>query len=348
VTLPLDRRRNLQELGLRALVKRRFGAEVADSATPRPLGGGAALVAGTRLAAVFADGSSGLGAAIDLAGRENVEHLYFFSERNDGAVARRAAEFRVPTTVVDPDGDFEDLAAGPVPPAPTMPASLEAAATRFGAAGLDVEWEHGAVTGEWLGLEVARAVLDGDRVVVDVGVGHLDREANRMVYPDGAPDAFLDQAVAAVRERRRPSAPAHPARDLVPERWLRSVLRRRPGLAGLEDLRTGPSPEERKDLTQRSIAAGWGGRSGIVAVVACTVGVDPDAVPQAADARLQAGGWPGFAGPANAPSADSSAADLLIVVPAGDDHPLTRRLAALLRYPAEVVTVPAGWREAAS
>jgi hypothetical protein len=34
----------------------------------------------------------------------------------------------------------------------------------------------------------------------------------------------------------------------------------------------------------------------------------------------------------------------VVAVPPGDDHPVTRMLAADLRDPAEVTTVTAGWR----
>jgi hypothetical protein len=34
----------------------------------------------------------------------------------------------------------------------------------------------------------------------------------------------------------------------------------------------------------------------------------------------------------------------VIVVPEGDDHPLSRRLVAELRQPARLQTVPADWR----
>ena len=68
-------------------------------------------------------------------------------------------------------------------------------------------------------------------------------------------------------------------------------------------------------------------------IVACTVGVDPDLVPQAADARRQAAGRVGFV-------PDGAGCRSAVVVPEGDDHPMIRRLAALLRRPAEVVTVP--------
>jgi hypothetical protein len=62
-------------------------------------------------------------------------------------------------------------------------------------------------------------------------------------------------------------------------------------------------------------------------VVVCSVGVDVNLVPAAADARLQ-----------HAPGAR-----LLIVVPEGDDYGLTRELAGALREPAEVVTIGRDW-----
>jgi hypothetical protein len=65
-------------------------------------------------------------------------------------------------------------------------------------------------------------------------------------------------------------------------------------------------------------------------VVACSVGVDLDLVPAAADAR----------------ATHAPAARLLLVVPERDDHHVTRALAARLGAPAEVATVPDDWRAA--
>ena len=345
VNLPPARRRQLQELGLRALIKRRFGPVVAEGARSVRFGGGAAIAATTEdelaIGAVFADSPTGLGAAIDLAHREGATHLYFFSELNTPAIARRAAEFSLAVSVVDPDGDFQTLEPEVPEPEQPIPERLLPAASRLAGAGLDVEWEHGVLSGEWLGLEVARATPDpssDEGFVIHVGVGKHDREATMVMFPNGVPDSFLDQTVATVRELRRADAPTHPANQLAPERWLRAILRHRPGLLGLADLRSGPSPEARLDLRKRSIAPAWSsGGDGPPLVVACSVGVDPDLVAQAADARLQAPGWVGFVAGAGGPR-------LKIVVPAGDDHPMVRRLATLLREPAEVVTVPADWR----
>jgi hypothetical protein len=60
----------------------------------------------------------------------------------------------------------------------------------------------------------------------------------------------------------------------------------------------------------------------------CSSGIDLNLVPAAADAWLADG---------------RDGCRLIIAVPSGDDHPVTRDLAAALREPATVVTVPADW-----
>jgi hypothetical protein len=291
------------------------------------------VVAG-RIAGVFSDSTAGLGSAVDAATRAGADELYFFCETNSAVTARRAAAFRLPVSVIDPGGDFDVLEPAPPPALVPMPAMLEPAAARMRSAGLETEWEHGALTGEWLGLEVARAAMTADGPVFEVGVGRHDRAANAEIYRDGPPDAFLDQAVATVRELRRPDAPPHPANQLAPERWLRAVARHHPELAspqlaGLGALVDAPPPTEREDLGQRAVAPATAAGP---TVVVFSVGVDPDVVPAAADAR----------------GALAPGAGLVIVLPEGDDHPLTRRLAASLEQPADVRTVPPGWREAPS
>jgi len=331
---------------LRAQVRRRFGPAVAESARPVPFAAGVALVAagpeGERLAAVFAEAATALGSAIDTAHREGAEHLYFFAELNTTETARRATAFSLATTVIDPDADFQGFQPAPSPAAEPVPAALAPVAERLASSGLDIVWEHGVLSGEWLGLEVARATLDQSGAVVDVGVGRHDREAHRLVHPEGPTDESLAEAVRVVVELRRPGARAHPANRLVPERWLRAVLIRHPGLVGLSALQAAPAPSARDGLRQRGIAPAWAlDADGRPTVVVCSVGVDPDLVPAAADARLQAPSWPGVPDHART---GPDAWRLVLAVPEGDDHPLNRRLVALLRRPAELVTVPAGWR----
>ncbi|GAC1320115.1 MAG: hypothetical protein NVSMB12_19650 [Acidimicrobiales bacterium] len=344
MSLPPERRRQLQELGLRALIKRRFGADVAASARSAATQGLVALLAegpDGALAAAFADDPSGLAAAVDLTVRGGAAHLYFFCEQNSPEIARRAAAFSVAVTVVAPDGDFETLRPAPPEGPVPMPDVLAPYADRFRAAALDPVWEHGVLTGEWLGLEVARAVLTDETVAYDVGVGKHDREGNRLLYPDGPTPELLAHAVATVAAIRTPRAAPHPANQLVPDRWLRRVLMARPALIGLTVLTAAPPPEARTDLRQRGVAPAWGlDAAGRPVAVVCSVGVDPDVVAQAADTRILAPLWPGV--PAS--HAPASPWRVLIVVPEGDDHPLTRRCATLLRDPAEVVTIPTDWR----
>jgi hypothetical protein len=190
--------------------------------------------------------------------------------------------------------------------------------------GLEVVWEHGVLRGEVLGLEVARTV--GDHL--EVGVGRHDRLARLEMRPGETLSEALDSAAAAVRRLRRPGAPVHPANTLARGRWLRALLVRSPQVVEAEALEPAPPPLPWFDLPEAGAAPAIGWRPGGRRLVAvCSVGVDLDLVPAAADCRL-----------ALAPDAD-----LVLVLPEGDDLPVTRDLAGALALPAEVVTVPRDW-----
>jgi hypothetical protein len=129
---------------------------------------------------------------------------------------------------------------------------------------------------------------------------------------------------------RTADAPPHLANRLAGERWLRSVVIARPQLVGAAHLVPAPPPLPRADLLQPLPAPAAGvDQNDRAVLVVCSTGIDPNLVPAAADARLADG---------------RSDCRLILVVPEGDDHPVTRALAANLRQPADVVTVPAGWR----
>jgi hypothetical protein len=66
---------------------------------------------------------------------------------------------------------------------------------------------------------------------------------------------------------------------------------------------------------------------GSAVVAVCSVGVDLDLVPTAADCR----------------ALYRPEAALLLIVPEGDDLPVNRRLAAALARPAKIVTVKRDW-----
>ena len=228
------------------------------------------------------------------------------SEELAGTWARQSACFASPPLV-----RFDGRPAVPAPP--TVPPPVDTSlAPLIVEAGADPVVEHGVLYGEVLGLEVCR-VVDG---VLEVGVGKHDREAHRMIHGDRPPLDALRNAVDTVRRQR----PNH----LAAARWLRSVVCRSPALVGLEYLEPVAPPLPRVDLRAAVPAPAVG--DGVVAV--CSVGVDLDLVPAAADARLM-----------HAPGAR-----LVLVVPERDAHPVTRALAAALVEPAEVVTVPDDWR----
>jgi hypothetical protein len=257
-----------------------------------------------------------------------------------GIIARRAGEMREPPGVWSLSGR-EIRRAEPVPPVPPVPLVRPVRPVQPGVEGSDPEpvdefvrllvahgaepvLEHGVLRGEVLGLEVARMV--GGQLVV--GVGRHDREARTEMRPGEDLGSALDEAIAAVRARRRPDAGRHPANTLARSRWLRSVVVARPDLVGASSLEAVAPPMPWFDLPEVG-AAPCVGRlvDGSSAVVVCSAGIDLDVVPTAADCRLM-----------YAPQGQ-----LIIAVPEGDDVPVNRRLAAALARPADVLTVPKDW-----
>ena len=271
-----------------------------------------------------------LGGALAWGRQAGVAELHVLAEEDAGLLARRAAEFVDPPSVWRVEG--RDVAPA-VPAPPQAPVSLDPEVAAFAAvleaAGAEAVVEGGVLTGEVLGLEVARVVADPTGPRLEVGVGAFDREAQRLVHGDRQPAEVLVAAVAAVRDVRRPDGERHQVRQLVGERWLRSILVRRPELVGARHLAPAPSTVVRTDLRQAAPAAAAGvDRDGRPLLVVCSTGIDVDLVPTAADARLADGRHP----------------RLVLVLPEVDDHPLTRALAARLVEPAGVVAVPGDWR----
>ena len=320
---------------MRALVAQHWDKHGADRAQVLPFVGGAALVQedqGARMWVLIDDGKVGrFGPALALADSRRAESLEVLVEEavpgSAGAVARRAREMREPPGVWSSSGRTVRRAE----PSPLMFPSSEMVDARLAgvlaARGADPVVEHGVLRGEVLGLEVAR-VVGGELMV---GVGRHDREARVEMRPGQDLGEALDEAVASVRAWRRPGVASHPANTLARSRWLRSVVVARPELVGASSLAVAAPPLPWFDLTDVGAAPAVGSfADGSPVVVVCSAGVDLDVVPTAADCRL-----------AYAPDAK-----LIIAVPEGDDVPVSRRLAAGLARPAEVLTVPKGWEAA--
>jgi hypothetical protein len=285
-----------------------------------------------------------LGPALVWADRRGIEEVHVVVDGQADAaapatVARQAALFSPPVPAVWAVEGTELVPAVPTPArreieAPAPPELVDLLID----AGLEVLADGGQVRGEVNGLEVARIVHGTTTAGVpiaepqlEVGVGKADRELTAMVHGDLAPTDQLARVVEIVRGLRRPDAPRHPLNQLVPERWLRAVLCRNPGVVGAARLRPAPGVRPRPNLSERDIAIATGeATDGTPVVVACSVGIALDLVPTAADAR----------------EAIDASARLLLAVPERDNHPGTRHLAARLRHPAEVVPVPGDWRAA--
>jgi hypothetical protein len=304
-----------------SLLAAKLRALVGHQGTATTFPGGAARVdAATRSGWILADDDAAraLGPALVWAERHSVDparlHVIVDDAATAATLARRATQFADPPTIETVTGTTVEpaRAAPPLDLERPAPADDMQFARTLKAAGAEPVVEHGVLVGEVNGLEVAR-VVDGR---LEVGVGKHDRHAQTLVHGDRPMGEALAAAVAFVTQHRRRGAEPHPLNRLARERWLRADL--------IDDhrdhLRPISSPVQRDDLRVNIPAPAVD--DGNETVYVCSTGIDLDLVPAAADARLSI-------------NAD---ARLVLVVPPKDDHPITRRLAARLTRPAEIVT----------
>jgi hypothetical protein len=249
-----------------------------------------------------------------------------------GAIAHQATHFVPAPRIWRAEGRALVEAVPEPPPAPPEPPPAALAQfDQLRAAGLDVIVEHGIVRGEIAGLEVAVVVVDEDGTArIEVGVGRNDREAFGLLHGDLAPAEAMGKVADTVRGHRRPGAPPHPLNRMAPERWLRAHLLEDPARLPGWSLAAVPGPVPRTGVADAGPAFAYGhDAEGYTVVVACSVGIDLELVPAAADAR----------------AAIDPGARLVLAVPERDAHPVTVRLAALLGDPADVVPVAGDWRQ---
>ena len=335
VPLEADQRASLFAAKARGLVSQHLGLDgSAVAATALPFGA-AVRLDDAAWVLLDIDPVRSVGAAMVWSRRDGEKplHLMIDDPVDAGVVARRASLFAdapmawvargrslAPAQIADPHV--------PIEPSAT---AREAAAVLHGA-GVDVVIEHGCIRGEIRGLEIARVVTDeAGAARIEVGVGRHDREAFTMVHGTLPTADALASVLASVEAVRRPDAEPHPLRQLAPEGWLRWRLVTEPGLIGLEELRPAESTAPRESVKDSGATIALGrDASGEDVVVACSVGIDLDLIPAAADARL-----------ALAPSAR-----LVVVLPRRDLHPATLRLGSMLTRPAQFVTIDGDWRVA--
>jgi hypothetical protein len=290
-------------------------------------GAGAAGVSGDAAWVLLEDRPAhGLGAALAWAEREDVTAVNVLAESGSGVLARRAAYFADAPTVWSVTGrDVAPASAEEFPPPVDPPPELDTWRARIEEAGATAVLEHGVLTGEVLGLEVCRLTVDPDTgdQRLEVGVGAHDREAFLLIHGGVPPAGALIDVVRKVDAVRRTTEPPHALRRLAGERLLRERLLDDPSLVGAVALEAAPPPVPRANVKDPTPCVATGiDRSGRPLVVVCSVGIDLDVVPFAADARAALG---------------DPEARLAIAVPERDAHVVTHRLADRLVVPAQVV-----------
>ncbi len=292
--------------------------------------GGAALLRDGEAWVLVEDAPArALGGPMAWAARRGAHATNVLAEAATGLLARRARWFRPPVSVWYVDGrTIAPASPEPRPAAVPVPPAVLPLRDVIVAAGADPVEEHGVLAGEVAGLEICRAVVDEDGVArLEVGISTHDREAFALVHgPEVPVGPALADLVAHLRAHRRPGAAPHALNRLARERYLRWRLIEQPALVGLATLAPAAPPVPRTNLKDPVPCVAVGERAdGEVVVVVCSAGVDLDLVPFAADARDALGPADGH---------------LVLAVPEGDDHPVTRLLAARLDRPAAVVSVP--------
>jgi hypothetical protein len=275
-----------------------------------------------------------LGAALAWALRSGVDSLNVIAESGTGVVARRAVEFAFAVTAWHNEGR-ELWPAVPQPHAipASVPDSHRELRALIEAGGAEPNEEWGVLSGEVRGLEVCRVVDDDftGEVRLEVGIGAHDREAFTMLHGGVPTVESLARVVTAVEEHRRLDAPTHPFNRLARERLLRWQLMRDPSPVGARSLRPADPPVARLNLKDPvpCVAVGEDASGETVGVV-CSVGIELDLIPYAADARS-----------AMLVNGSSTGDDdrLVVVTPARDRIGLTEELAALLRRPVELASL---------
>lgn len=183
---------------------------------------------------------------------------------------------------------------------------------------LEIVVEEGVVIGELLGLEVGRVVAGDDGSTrLDVGVGAYDQDAFAIMNANLSPEGGLDLVCAEVRRHRDHAAPPHPINRLARERWSRAELVAAPERCGLKRLAPVPSSRPRAGLKDTMATGALGtDDDGNVVVVVCSVGVDLDLVPTAADMIVL-----------------YQPDRVILVLPDRDQYPVITELAARLAVP---------------
>jgi len=242
---------------------------------------------GRGCALILAAGPKAFGAVMVWAARFEISDLTLLvdPDAGPGDHARRAAAFAAPPAVMAVAGtSLTDV--GPAPSrvvASELPSGVDVGVGVLRRAGLDVVVDDGVVIGEYLGLEVARVAPTDDGGDVQVGVGAVDREANRVLHGAATPEDVLGRVVAEVASHRRPGAEFHPIGQMARERWVLRSLIENPALVGLGSLTELAATEPRRGLRASAPAAALADDAEGAVLVISTAGADVSLIGVAAD-----------------------------------------------------------------
>ena len=333
-TTSADRRGRLLGIKLRALVRDHLSDDTVVE--PDTFAPGAALIHHGEAWVLLDDRPEArLGAALAWSLRGGAGALHVITESGSGVLARRATEFSMPITVWHADG----RALWPAVPepyglVPEVPAEHARFRSLIVAGGADPVEEFGVLAGEVRGLEVCRVIDDPftGSARLEIGIGAHDREAFTMIHGDVPTEESLARVVAIVEEHRRIDAAPHPFNRLARERLLRSLITDDPSPIGAATMEPLAPPVPRRNLKDAVPCVATGrDADGRMVVAVCSVGVDLDVIPYAADARLAA--------EASVPDVGRTPSRLVVVTPSRDRINVTRELAGLLRRPSEFVSI---------
>lgn len=332
MALDPGRRPSLHAAKLRGLSRSALGLELDDASGSADGALGVAGVGDAAVAVALVEQSpeQALGRVLATMKRRGTSTAHVMCAVGADLVARRAAEFSLDIKVHALSGTELELVAATPDPKPADPTG-EAMSwiDTIERSGADVVVEHGSVTGEVAGLEVARVIEDEFGIRLEVGVSADDRLMFSLLHGHLAAEDAVHKIVGIVTEHRRPGAVDHPLNRLSRSRWLRSMLIERPDSIGLASLSPAPGPVARPNLKDVVPAAGLGRAADGEVVVVTSTGVDLELVAYSAHARRVL----------------ASAAPLLIVVPERDDVDFLRWSLDRLRSEATVRTVPDNWSE---
>lgn len=306
----------------------------ADATSITGFGAGAALRNGDRGVLLIDgdDAATSLGHGLASFGDDPPSSIDLLIDAPDDAarvVVRRAGAFAAISSVATIDG--EDLT-----PARATDATVPSADVPFDDPhvqmmlehGLEVLVESGAVIGELFGVEVARIAFGPDgEPRLDVGVGVYDQDAFAMMNHGVDPRDALTRVSDEVRLHRHPDAEPHPLNRLARERWIRSLICASPGAAGFDRLTAVPSIIPRVGIkeTRPAVAIGTDADAVLTGLL-CSVGVDLDLVPTAADVIHH-----------------YAVERIVLAMPSRDRYAVTDRLAAMLQVPVTFAVAEEPW-----